>query len=354
MQVLLAATGTLESVAAIVGAALVLVVVLQLLRRRRRHREWGLDDEGVEAVVAEREISPAVERLIGTPAIQAAKLRIPPRAEAPGRVPSPGVMHVGGVDLPTGRPTRPVDAAVVELVSHDAAPGGAAGIEQLWVAARGGDGEGRFKRLAAGFAQSGLWPLLLPMPQSDDHTEWFDVPARRHESDRVDVSRALREHLADSIVDGSPLESTDLIAASNVARGELQVGGGRRLDALDETLGLLPGARLALAPGRRPADVIHTLAWPGADVAGMSTTELAQIVASWEERYGALLVSIDEGSLLFAVLRPPSTIEQAIELVAELHALCPDEALHWGTDRAAAEQLVDAPTWRLSWSMHDD
>jgi hypothetical protein len=95
--------------------------------------------------------------------------------------------------------------------------------------------------------------------------------------------------------------------------------------------------------------VLHALVWPGAAAAGIPTDELADLLASWEERYGALLVALGERSVVLAVLRPPATEQEAIEALAEQHALCPDEALDWLDDATGARSLVNAPVWRLSW-----
>jgi hypothetical protein len=291
------------------GVVLAILVLAALRRRRRRRAEAG---EDLEPVHAEHEISPAIERLLGTPAIAPARLAIPPRAEHPGRVPGPGVLHVGGVDLPSGRPTRPVRAVGLELVVTEGDP--PAGSERLWVASTPSLGApALWKRLAAALPETGLWPLLLPQPEDATEHAWFDEPARRH--------GVLRPRADDS---SSPR------------------GTGRRLDALDEAFAVLGRSRLALAPARRPADVLHEIAWTGADRAGIATADLADAVASWERRYGALLVGVDEASLVLAVLQPPANDHEAAALAAEVAALRP-------SDPVEPSALVDAAAWRLAW-----
>lgn len=309
-----------------------------------------VEEEDEEAVVPEDEISPAVRQLLGTPAVRSHRLVLPPRADDPGRVPGPGVLQVAGVDLPPGRHTRPVRAATLELDVQDARPGDdPARDDRLWVASRpSDDAPTTWKRLAAGFAETGLWPLLLPGDQVGAR-EWFDEPGSQLPA-RGDIEPAaiVRSRLASSL-QGSPLPGTERLARSDAARGILTRGSGRRADALARAAAAVGPARLALAPGRRPADVLAQLAWPGADAAGVPMDELVELVASWEARWGALLVALESTALTFAVLRPPASTREALEALAEHHALCPDEAHGWRDEQHAAAQLVEEPVWRLGW-----
>jgi hypothetical protein len=347
----------LAYVPALALPAALVVAVHDALTGALDHERWEDDDEPPYQLRSE--LSPAVQQLVGATTHTSRRLVLPPRAETPGRVPGPGVLNVAGVDLPTGRATRNVEAATLELAVGDGSPGATNHDEQLWISSEAlPTTPALWKRLAAAFPDTGLWPLAVPVAGTAGTVDWFEHATGR-EADALDadadaasgrnVADRIRERLSESLDGGTPLRSTDLLRASHVARGELMSGHGRRADALTFAFGVVGPARLALAPARRPADVIHALAWPGAAPAGIPTDELTEIIGSWEERYAALLVGLGEASLVFAVLRPPSTLDEAVEVVAEHHALCPDEASDWGDDLKAAEQLVDAPTWRLSW-----
>lgn len=345
-------TGDTATFLGVLGVGTVLLLLVLAMLRRRRHQREDADVADLRSEHADREVSPALAALLGSSAPGSRRLTIPPRAAAPGRVPGPGVMSVAGVDLPAGRPERRVDAVMVELAVGDGDPGPGAATEQLWVASRAStDAPRLFRQLAAGFSESGLWPLLLP-PAADPPPvdgEWFERDGQRHEVDAQAPGERFRRRLAVSLSGGSPLASTDRLAATGVAQGQLARGSGKRTDALAVAFEEFGFARLALAAGCRPADVLHAIAWPGAAAAEVPSAELADLVASWEERYGALIVAIEETSMLLAILRPPATEDEAIEALAELHALCPDEAADWGDDTSAAARLVNAPTWRLSW-----
>lgn len=317
--------------------------------RSRKSRQINNDQADGDS-----ELSPVVGKMLGTANAVQRRLRIPPRADQPGRVPSPGVLSVVGVDLPSGRPTRPVKAARVEFVTTIDAGSSEddLGAEQLWVATREGGADRRWKLLAAGFAQSGLWPVLLPPPpegSSYHDEEWFDQPALRHGIEQKSAAQHIRMRIAESLEGGSPLSATDLLKDSAAAQGTLTRGTGRRLDAIDAACTLIGDARLGLAPGRRPADILHAIAWPGAEAAHIPSAELAQILGSWEERWGTILVGLDELAITLAVMQPPATQQEAVEALAELHALCPDQADDWPDDYQGAQALIDEPVWRLSW-----
>lgn len=362
-----------ESPAVLAGGALLASVPLAIFLpalaaatyRRLRHRaavaQWRGED--LEPTRVAQEISPAVAALLGgsdgmQPSHPARRMAVPPRADVAGRLPGPGAMTVGDVDLPAGGGVRPVDAPTAEL--GDAGPGGvgsmvspvtASATPAMWASSVPLDPMApTWKRLGAAFAESGLWPLLLPEGDGRGGA-WFERRGRR-ERDSIDASanELFRRRVEESIAADTPLASTALIAASSAARGELHPGSsGRRPDALDLTIDELGPSRLGLVPARSPAECVHRLAWPGTAPAGITGIELASLLASWEERHGALLLGMTESSLVLAVLRPPATLEEAIEVAAEHHALCPDEAHGWGDDRSYAEQLLDAPTWRLTW-----
>jgi hypothetical protein len=317
--------------------------------------DWREDN--LEAVTVRHEMSPVVEALVGGATSGARRrMHVPPRAAAAGRLPGPGEMAVAGISLPPGSTMREVDSPALELDASDAAPMVAtsrASRATLWMSAAVIDDPApAWKRLAGGFAESGLWPVLVHDTTSVASGDpWFERRSRR-ERDLLDASAAelFAGRLGESLAADTPLASVELLRGSGVAAGELGSGSGRRGDAIQATLDRFGAARLGLVPARAPADAVHRLAWPGAAVAELTGVELAAMLGSWEERWGALLVGFDEHALTFAVLRPPTSLEEAVEAAAEHHALYPDELADFADDRAFAEALVDAVTWTLTWS----
>jgi hypothetical protein len=318
--------------------------------------EWHEDN--LEAVTVEHEMSPVVEALVGRSSETTGRRRmqVPPRAAAEGRLPGPGEMSVAGVTLPPGTAMRDVDSPALELDAADAAPMVATtppSLAALWMTADVlEDPAPAWKRLAAGFADSGLWPVLVHDTSSElSGDPWYERRSRR-ERDMLDASpeELFAGRLDQSLAADTPFASVELLRASGVAARSLRSGSGRRGDAVQATLDRFGAARLGLVPARAPADAVHRLAWPGAAVADLSGVELAAMLGSWEQRWGALLVGLDEHALTFAVLRPPTSLEEAIEAAAEHHALYPDELADFADDQAYAAALVDAVTWTLTWS----
>ena len=90
-------------------------------------------------------------------------------------------------------------------------------------------------------------------------------------------------------------------------------------------------AWLVLVPANRPSDVLETLQL------GMTGTfsdgEIATVLRSWEQRFGAVLVDVGPGSLTLVASRPATGEEQALRLAAEHWALAPPGGRRAGRDR---------------------
>jgi Domain of unknown function (DUF4253) len=109
-------------------------------------------------------------------------------------------------------------------------------------------------------------------------------------------------------------------------------------------------AHLAVVPVSRPADIVAAVGWLGTgnyhdDVAGLSA-----VLRSWEERFGALLVRMDQATLWLSVAGPPRSEGECRAVAAEHFAFCPDVD---GEDprplREYAASLAGRRWWRLWW-----
>jgi len=78
--------------------------------------------------------------------------------------------------------------------------------------------------------------------------------------------------------------------------------------------------------------------------------ELAAVVRSWEERFGARVVSIGFDTLHLSVAAPPRDLDQALHIAAEHFAFCPDNVWQ-GPEylRTYAAGLVDLNAWNFWW-----
>jgi hypothetical protein len=114
-------------------------------------------------------------------------------------------------------------------------------------------------------------------------------------------------------------------------------------------------ARIGLVSCRRPADAVALIGWTGA-INVRPATELSAVLRSWEDRYGAMLVGLGFATMTLLVSRPPTDIDDAVQLAAEVAAFCPDALWQpeeqWpyeprnATVGAMSRSLME-PVWRL-------
>jgi hypothetical protein len=102
---------------------------------------------------------------------------------------------------------------------------------------------------------------------------------------------------------------------------------------------------LGLVPASDGAAVIPAVGWlaPGGGPA-----ETSAVLRSWQDRFGAQLVSLGLDTLVLIVERPPRDLEHARHVAAEHLAFCPDLADMLPFDEYA-QQLIDSPTWGFWW-----
>lgn len=115
-------------------------------------------------------------------------------------------------------------------------------------------------------------------------------------------------------------------------------------------------ARIGMVSCRRPADAVALIGWSGA-INVRPATEVAAVLRSWEDRFGAVLVGLGFATMTLLVNRPPTEDTAAIHLAAEVAAFCPDALWQPGEQwpyepreaslDAMSRSLVREPVWRL-------
>jgi hypothetical protein len=107
-------------------------------------------------------------------------------------------------------------------------------------------------------------------------------------------------------------------------------------------------ARIGLVPAARPADILPRIGWAGA-CNHRTALELAVVLRSWEDRFGARLLEVGHDDIRLLVRRPPQTLEAALRIAAE-HFAFSDEA-HGGLRGVPeiARAIVDNPFWDFWW-----
>jgi hypothetical protein len=109
-------------------------------------------------------------------------------------------------------------------------------------------------------------------------------------------------------------------------------------------------ARIGLVPASRPADILPRLGWRGASEFHETATQIAAVLRSWEDRFGARLFEVGFDDIRLLVSRPPRTLEAALRIAAEHYAFC-DEGGRTGLRGVdeIAPALVNNPFWDFWW-----
>ncbi|MEV4877368.1 DUF4253 domain-containing protein [Streptomyces cyaneofuscatus] len=114
----------------------------------------------------------------------------------------------------------------------------------------------------------------------------------------------------------------------------------------------LGGARMALVPARRSADIPAAIGWSGPVNHENDVARLCAVLRSWEDRYDARVVVLGFDTMIVSVGRPPTTPEEARALAAEHYAFCPDnidQSPPYDLDVYAEKHLLDQEVWSFWW-----
>jgi hypothetical protein len=106
---------------------------------------------------------------------------------------------------------------------------------------------------------------------------------------------------------------------------------------------------LGVVPAATGAEAIAACGWIG-PCNYATTAEIASVLRSWQERFGARVVSVGFATLVLSVAAPPTNYEMASRVAAEHHAFCPDTIYQgtWSLQRYA-ETLVGESMWWFWW-----
>src|SRR5512146_1448744 len=275
------------------------------------------------------------------------------------RLPKNGELRLGDITLPPGHRITPEDASgPVAWVTRRAVPRPG----ETWAALR------------ALHAQTGLVPLLLPADEDapeDDFYFYDPVASPADQVSELDAARVLAglwdgkhaDQLAElakaAASDPEPQRQRGLIGKlkqahhdgyrlgdiTAVAADALVHRGGHAgpafapapvtppgrstpppfpglapaqrqalaPDAVRAALATLEPARIGLVEASRPADALAVSGWGDFDGYGDEPTGvwLGAVLRSWEDRFGAYLLSVGDLRIRLAVERPPRTLEEA-------------------------------------------
>jgi hypothetical protein len=104
---------------------------------------------------------------------------------------------------------------------------------------------------------------------------------------------------------------------------------------------------LGLVPASDGATAITSVGW--ISQAG-DAADVAVVVRSWQQRFGARLCSLGIDTLGLSVAWPPASAVHARHVAAEHFAFCPDLADEAAFDEYA-EDLINEPVWTFWWDL---
>ncbi|MBX7083224.1 MAG: DUF4253 domain-containing protein [Nannocystaceae bacterium] len=222
-------------------------------------------------------------------------------------------------------------------------------------ATRSADVVAQWHRIAGGFADHGLWPLVFDTLRRTDDRPWFsgELEASPSSADAHDPTTVLRtwwsavvpaeqERSADALQLLQPFDRT-FPGLADATRGPEDPA------AFTLAIGAHAG-RLGVVGVTRPADVVAALGWQGPVNHYGDMGALAAVLRSWEDRFGATVIGIGFDTLTLAVTRPPRSLDHAHRIAAEHMAVCMDCIYQGsGTIDEHAHSLVGATTWSFWW-----
>jgi hypothetical protein len=209
-------------------------------------------------------------------------------------------------------------------------------------------------------AIAGLQPFLLSGLDGTTARPWdrgeFTGPEDTASIDRIDVARLLSgwwwSDLSDEEFEEGGEELRAMLGPTGRRFPGLAPATSREIDPelARRALGQYTrDARIGLVPASRPADVLPRLGWQGA-CNGRTPVEIAAVLRSWEDRFGARLLEVGFAAIRLLVARPPQTLRAAQQVAAE-HFAFSDEAGRTGLRGVTeiAPALVNNPFWDVWW-----
>ncbi len=256
------------------------------------------------------------------PGAPRASVTLPLRAAAPGTL-DPAV-------LPAGRPVLAEygETAIAWLVTEG-------DLGALWT------------RLVEEFPRSGLWPLVVDAPEGDPTQPWLNRELDGPKPVRVGAEEVLAKGFADDNEDDNEDHDEDLDEPWRRTFGGLAPAS-EPGDATIVLVGPDAIAALLLVPVARPADVTAQVGWWGPVNYDLDGADVAAVLRSWEERFGAVPVGIGLDTLTVHAAWPPAAAD-AEAFAREWYAFCPD-AIDQGVESLEAlAELTQSPSWWFWW-----
>ncbi|MEU0397574.1 DUF4253 domain-containing protein [Streptomyces sp. NPDC006208] len=208
---------------------------------------------------------------------------------------------------------------------------------------------------------AGLHPVLIHGgPRDHWPTEWELSPDRMsypgdHDAEEV-LASFWEEYAEDELgeeLDAEPFDSAwPGLAPAPASAVDPDAHAAEVAADLADEVGWMHGARMALVPARRSADIPAAIGWTGPLNYENDVARLCAVLRSWEDRFGARVVALSFDELVVSVASPPTTMAEAEAVAAEHFAFCPDSIMQNGNNSlraCAAKDILDNRAWSFWW-----
>jgi hypothetical protein len=204
-----------------------------------------------------------------------------------------------------------------------------------------------WRRLRAAHEQTGLWPFLAGMDLKEVDRQavselWYDA-ATAHDPTAVARGLALdvRAFFAQQAAEQEAPDPATLAVDPAV------------LAAADDEPQFAFSSRntvIGLIQARHGYEVPGLLSWNGAVNYDLDGAHHVAVLRSWQERYGAELVTLTGDLIQLLVARPPRDPATVARVAVEMFGYCPDLVVQGtGTLGVLAGELVPGRCWSFWW-----
>lgn len=217
----------------------------------------------------------------------------------------------------------------------------------LWLTEKTLTNPHRYLTCVAAYRHSGLWPLLVP---ADD----ADLPAgQAHTAGFTDIKpgQVLARWWRASVEAGGRTEPFGWEFPGLVRRANRHADAQAEAGNTGSVLGARRRYRLGLVHTSRPANALAVSGRIGGVSSAAELAATAAVLRSWEERFGATLITLGPRLLELSVAAPPRTRERSVAVAAEHHAFRAGTAAvdPPGGLPEHAENLLGTRVWRFGW-----
>ena len=275
------------------------------------------------------------------------------RAAGHGALGDPATFDV--YSMPSSRP--------ISTAARAAAPGDLSRLEHLdlppgrlvydeneevaiaWATTELADYRELWRRLVREFPTTGLWPITTVGLNGDLSRPWGENEFEGPQPIPDDVVELLRSRLEEP-------DDQDEEFANDTWRwtwGGLTPAVRADINApIDVRACREP--MLVLVPVTRPADVPAALGWEGPANHDLNGGDVSTVLRSWEDRFGAVLVSVGFDTITLDVANPPRLREDCVTLAGEHYLFCPDNIDQSSGDfDDYVELLLASDAWSFWW-----